>query len=231
VRELPELRDRTFVFRDRREAGEVLRRMLEGQLPAGAKILAIPAGGVPVAVPLAEALKLPLALAVVSKVAPSWNSEVGYGAVAFDGRVRLDAKSMARLGVDEREARTGVERTLAKVRQRVRSLSEGSQAVVGPGDTAVLVDDGLASGFTMTIAIEAVREAGAGRVIVAVPTGSESAVNRVASSADEVYCANVRTGWSFAVADAYENWSDVDDATLLDMLKQLRLSRARSING
>jgi len=93
------------------------------------------------------------------------------------------------------------------------------------------VDDGLASGFTMTIAIEAVREAGAGRVIVAVPTGSESAVNRVASSADEVYCANVRTGWSFAVADAYENWSDVDDATLLDMLKQLRLSRARSTNG
>lgn len=200
--------------------------MLEGQLPARAKILAIPAGGVPVAVPIAEALALPLDVAVVSKVTPSWNSEVGYGAVAFDGRVRLDAEAMARLRVDEREAREGVERTLAKVRRRVQSLSEGQQAVVAPGDTAVLVDDGLASGFTMMVAIEAVRGAGAGRVIVAVPTGSESAVDRVTSSADEVYCANVRTGWSFAVADAYESWSDVDDATLLDLLERLRLSRS-----
>jgi len=231
MRELPELRDRTLVFRDRREAGEVLGRMLEGQLPARAKILAIPAGGVPVAVPIAEALKLPFDVAVVSKVTPSWNSEVGYGAVAFDGRVRLDAKWMARLRVDEREARKGVERTLAKVRRRVQSLSEGSPAVVTRGDTAVLVDDGLASGFTMMIAIEAVRDAGASRVIVAIPTGSESAVNRVASAADEIYCANVRTGWSFAVADAYESWFDVDDATLLDMLKQLRLSRTRSPAG
>lgn len=229
--ELPELRDRTLVFRDRREAGEVLGRMLEGQLPPTAKILAIPAGGVPVAVPIAEALKLPLDVAVVSKVTPPWNSEVGYGAVAFDGRVRLDAKSMARLRVDELEARKGIERTLAKVRRRVQALRKGPPAVVAPGDTAVLVDDGLASGFTMTIAIEAVREAGAGRVIVAVPTGSESAVNRVALSADEVYCANVRIGWSFAVADAYESWSDVDDAALLDMLKQLRLARARPAAG
>jgi len=228
VRELPELRDRTLVFRDRREAGEVLARMLEGHLPVRARILAIPAGGVPVAVPIAEALHLPLDVAVVSKVTPSWNSEVGYGAVAFDGRVRLDEKAMAHLRVDAREAREGVERTLAKVRRRVQSLTEGSPAPLAPGETAVLVDDGLASGFTMTIAIEAVRGAGAGRVIVAVPTGSERTVNRVASSADEVYCANVRAGWSFAVADAYESWTDVDDRAVLEILEGLRLSRARS---
>lgn len=218
VRELRELRDRTHVFRDRRHAGEVLARMLEGQLPPGAKILAIPAGGVPVAAAIAQALTLPLDVAVVSKVTPAWNTEVGYGAVAFDGRVRLDREMMAALRVDEQEAREGIERTVAKVRRRVKLLRASAEPVVAPGGPAVLVDDGLASGFTMATAVEAVRDAGAGRVVVVVPTGSGSAVERLASSADEVYCANVRTGWSFAVADAYERWSDEDDATILDIL-------------
>ena len=201
--------------------------MLEGQLPPWARILAIPAGGVPVASAIAHALDLPLDVAVVSKVTPSWNTEAGYGAVAFDGRVRLDAEMMARLCVGEREAREGIERTAAKVRRRVKRLRPAPEPVVAPGDTAVLVDDGLASGFTMATAVEAVRDAGAGRVVIAVPTGSERAVKRLASLVEQVYCANVRTGWSFAVADAYEIWSDVDDATVLDILNPRRDSGRR----
>jgi predicted phosphoribosyltransferase len=82
----------------------------------------------------------------------------------------------------------------------------------------VLVDDGLASGFTMLTAIDAVRDAGASRVLVAVPTGSRRAVERVSRSADEVHCANVRGGARFAVADAYQEWSDVDEASLVAIL-------------
>ena len=85
------MRDRRRVFEDRRHAGVVLARMLAGKLPARSRILAIPAGGLPVAVEVANALGLPLDVAVVSKVTPAWNTEVGYGAVAFDGRVRVDA--------------------------------------------------------------------------------------------------------------------------------------------
>ena len=77
ITELPELRDRERVFRDRRHAGQVLARMLEGKLPAAARLLAIPAGGAPVAAAIAEALELPLEVAVTSKITPSWNSEVG----------------------------------------------------------------------------------------------------------------------------------------------------------
>jgi predicted phosphoribosyltransferase len=193
--------------------------MLEGRLPAAARLLAIPAGGVPVAAAIARALRLPLDVAVVSKITPSWNPEVGYGAVAFDGRVRLDDERVAALGIDAREARAGTARTVAKVRRRVERLRGGRGPVVSKGDTAVLVDDGLASGFTMLVAIEAVREAGAARAVVAVPTGSLSAVERLSRSADELSCANVRAGWRFAVADAYEAWSDVDDAALLDILE------------
>ncbi len=171
---------------------------------------------------VAEALGLPLDVAVVSKITPSWNTEVGYGAVAFDGRVRVDAGRRSALGVDEAGARKDVDRAVAKVRRRVERLRAGRGPLVAPGDTAVLVDDGLASGITMATAAEAVRGAGAARIIVAVPTGHQSAVTWLAAAVDELHCANVRSGRSFAVADAYENWSDLDDAMALEILERPR---------
>lgn len=219
VTELRDLRDRTRVFRDRGHAGEVLAGLLRDALPSGVRILAVPAGGVPVAAALARALSLPLDVAVVSKITPSWNSEVGYGAVAFDGRVRIDAGARARLRVDDREAGRDAERAVAKVRRRVESLRAGKGPLVAPGDAVVLVDDGLASGLTMETAVQAVRDAGASRVVVAVPTGSEEAVRRLAAVADGVFCANVRGGRVFAVADAYERWSDVEEASLPGLLR------------
>ncbi len=208
IHELEELRDRRRVFRDRKHAGEVLAAMLDRRVPGGARVLAIPAGGVPVAAVVAERLGLPLDVAVVSKITPAWHSEVGYGAVAFDGRVEVDEDLRRALGVEEGEVAADVERTVVKVRRRVDLLRGGRGAVVTPGDAVVLVDDGLASGTTMALAVAAVRAAGASPVVVAVPTGSARAVERMAAVADEVHCANVRTGRSFAVADAYERWAD-----------------------
>lgn len=216
------MRDRIRVFEDRRHAGEVLARLLEGRLPAGTRVLAIPAGGVPVAAEVARALGFPLDVAVVSKVTPSWNTEVGYGAVAFDGRARLDARARALLGIDDDEAREGTRRTLEKVRRRVERLRAGLGPLVTPDATLLLVDDGLASGLTMTLAVEALRAAGAGRILVAVPTGSTSAVRRLEELVDEVVCANVRSGRSFAVADAYQAWSDVDEETVRETLERHR---------
>jgi putative phosphoribosyl transferase len=108
------------------------------------------------------------------------------------------------------------------VRRRVKELRAGLGPVVAPGDAVLLVDDGLASGTTMALAVEALREAGAGRIVVAVPTGSASAVRRLGSLVDELVCANVRSGWSFAVADAYEAWSDVEEETVREVLERSR---------
>jgi putative phosphoribosyl transferase len=218
VHDLREMRERVRVFRDRHHAGEVLAGMLEGRVPAGSRILAIPAGGVPVAAAIASALGLPLDVAVVSKVTPSWNTEVGYGAVAFDGRVRIDARRQAALGVDEADRKRDVDRAVAKVRRRVNILRAGRGTLVPPGDTVILVDDGLASGITLATAVEAVRAAGAGQIIVAVPTGHEDAIVRIAGIANHVHCANVRSGRTFGVADAYQAWMDLDDAAVLKVL-------------
>lgn len=84
---------------------------------------------------------------------------------------------------------------------------------------AILVDDGIASGFTMLVAVEALRNKGAGNVIIAVPTAHLQALQKVTPQVDVVYCANIRGGWGFAVADAYQNWYDVSDEEVKEILK------------
>lgn len=209
--ELPELRGRVRVFRDRADAGETLARMLAGTLGRSGLVLAIPAGGVPVAVAIAEALGLPLDLAVVSKVLVPWDSEAGYGAVAFDGTVRLNEPLVAALGLDRAAVEAGLAATRQRVERRDATLRGGRPFPDLRSREALLVDDGLASGFTMQVAIEALRRAGARTVRVAVPTGHLGAVERIARLVETVVCANVRGGGAFAVADAYRNWSDVSE--------------------
>jgi len=210
--ERADLRERAHVFHDRPHAGGVLAEMLSAYSKTEAMVLAIPAGGVPVAAVIAERLNIPLEIAVVSKIILPWNTEAGYGAVAFDGTMRLNDDLVAHLGLTEEQIREGVDQTTQKVIRRVRRFRGDRPFPALAKHRAILVDDGLASGFTMLVAIEALRKAGARTICVAVPTGHWSALQRMAREVEAVYCANIRSGLSFAVADAYEHWTDVAEA-------------------
>jgi putative phosphoribosyl transferase len=222
--EREDLRNRAHVFRDRVHAGEVLAEMLA--LPFDRRpraiVLAIPAGGVPVAASLARRLALPLDLAVVSKITLAWNTEVGYGAVAFDGSVYLNDALLREIGLSEAEVEAGVARTREKVVRRNAALRENRSYAALTGSDVVLVDDGLASGFTMRAAVAASRATGVATVSVAVPTARESSARAIAASVEAFYCPNVRAGDRFAVADAYEEWSDVDEETARAILVSFR---------
>jgi putative phosphoribosyl transferase len=213
--ELPELRDKIRVFRDRSQAGEVLAGMVQSFHKTGALVMAIPSGGLPVAVVIARQLQLSLEVAVVSKITLPWNTEAGYGAVAFDGTRRLNHDLLPHLRLTEKQIEEGQTRTLQKVRRRStqfrgdRPFPDLSQKAV------ILVDDGLASGFTMLVAVEALRRAGAKSLHVAVPTGSSQAVRKVSSQVEALVCPNIRQAWHFAVAEAYENWFDVREEEAL----------------
>ncbi len=219
--EQPDLRDRTHVFRDRRHAGEVVARLLSGS-PEGpersAVLFAIPAGGVPVAAAAADVLALPLETAVVSKITLPWNTEAGYGAVAFDGTVKLNEPLVARLGLSAETVAAGVAATRKKVESRAARFRR-DRPMPDPADgTAVLVDDGLASGFTMRTAVAAMKNAGAARIVVAVPTGHDHSVAAIAAEVDRIFCPNIRTGHSFAVAEAYDQWYDVPESEVEALL-------------
>jgi putative phosphoribosyl transferase len=217
--ERPELRDRTRVFRNRAHAGEVLAAMLSSYSKTDAIVLAIPAGGVPVAAAIAEKLKIALDVAVVSKITLPWNIEAGYGAVAFDGTMRLNEDLMPRLGLGKGQIQQGVKQTTQKVMRRVKRFRGDQPFPDLAKRQAIIVDDGLASGFTMLTAIEALRKAGARHLLVAVPTGHANSLPRMAAEVEVLYCANIRTGFSFAVADAYEEWTDVTEEEAIALYK------------
>jgi putative phosphoribosyl transferase len=219
-----ELDERAPVFADRADAGRAVASMLRDLNLVDPVVLAVPAGGVPVAVEIARANAWPLEVAVVSKITLPWNTEAGYGAVAFDGTVRLDASFVAAVGLDQSHVDEGIAKTRTKVERRVRRLSGGVPHVAGR--TAILVDDGLASGMTMEVAVAAVRALGASCVVVAVPTAHARAVERLGARVDHVVCPNIRSRTPYGVADAYERWQDVPEVVADELLRPFR-SRER----
>jgi predicted phosphoribosyltransferase len=226
--ELLPLRNRERVFRDRTHAGEVLAGMLEAFRGAAATVLAIPCGGVPVAAEIARRLHLPLDVAVVSKITFPWNTESGYGAVAFDGTVLLNQPLVAAAGLDPATVTRGIAVTRDKVARRVEYLRGQAPAPELAGRTAILVDDGLASGFTLRTAIEALRGAGPGTIVVAVPTAHAESAGEIAGLVTALYCPNVRQSRSYAVADAYQRWYDVPEQEALEALQSCRGPSSRA---
>lgn len=211
VIENPTLHNRSPVFADRPDAGARLALLMGEWVNRDAVICAIPAGGVPVGVPLAEALGLSLDVLVVSKMTLPWNTEAGFGAVAADGTMEINRPIVDAMGLDRGTIERGIESTSKKVAFRERRYREIIEKRNFTGTAVILVDDGLASGFTMHVAIQSAKSRGAGQVVVAVPTGHESSVESVAHACDRLYCANIREGLRFAVASAYVVWSDVSE--------------------
>jgi len=220
--DLLELREQTHVFQDRTHAGQILAKMLAADDKQAGIILAIPAGGVPIGVVMAEKSGLDFDVAVVSKITLPWNTEAGYGVVAFDGTVKLNKDMVRRVNLTAEDVKKEIEKTTAKVARRVTKLRGGQPFPDLGNRSAILVDDGLASGFTMRVAVAALRSAGARRIVVAGPTGPRRSAEMIARDVEALYCANIRGGLSYAVASAYQHWSDVAEEYVVKILEQFK---------
>jgi putative phosphoribosyl transferase len=219
--DLPELRNRIGVFHDRASAGRVLAGLLEKYKESNAIVLAIPAGGIAVGSVIAEELNLPLDVAAVSKITLPWNTEAGYGAVAFDSTVLLNEELLPRIHLTRDEIEQGIKKTGEKVARRMKLL-RGEKLLPDLKRPVILVDDGLASGFTLRTAIEALRKQGCEKIILAVPTAHLETLQDIAKKVEATYCPNTRSGLSFAVADAYEDWRDLDEDEVLQILDEFK---------
>lgn len=217
----PDLRDRVNVFRDRTDAGRRLALMLTEWQGADLHLFAIPAGGVPVAAEIARSLKVSLDLVIVRKIQLPWTTEAGFGALDPDGRAVFNEYLIERTGLTPRQIEAQVQKTLEVLRQRETRLRGGRPYPDLTGKTALVVDDGLASGYTMRAAVRFLKGKGAAQVVVAVPTGAAHTVQELLPLVDVLVCLNVRGGWSFAVADAYENWYDLTETEVLKILESL----------
>jgi predicted phosphoribosyltransferase len=219
----PRLRERTYVFSDRHDAGRRLGALIKTlNAIRDPLVLAIPAGGVPVGREVAAALGAPLSLAIVRKIRIPGTTESGFGAVTWDGQVLINEPLRAALGLPAPEVDEAIAATRKNVRERVARFC-GERTVPSPaGKTVILTDDGLASGFTMLAAVKSIRLQGPARIMVAVPTASASSAEMVSRQVDQLVCLNIRSSRRFAVAEAYNVWYDLDDREVLAELAGAR---------
>ena len=206
------------MFAGRAEAGAKLAEMLADFAGGEGIVLAIPAGGVAVGAALAKKLGLAFDVAVVSKILLPWTTEAGFGAAAFDGTVRLNKHLLTGVSLTKEQIEKQTKAAVQKVQRRVKQLRPDRPMPRLSGRCVILVDDGIASGFTMRVAAEAVGNCGAREIIVAVPTAHEQALRDLEKRVSAVYCANVRSGYMFAVAEAYRNWYDVGEKEAAKLL-------------
>jgi predicted phosphoribosyltransferase len=217
----PVLRNRTQVFADRAAAGRRLAAMLPDYQGKALHLFAIPAGGVPVAAEIARALAVPLELIIVRKIQLPWTTEAGFGALDPDGQALFNHDLLNRLSLSPRQIEAQVAKTLANLKEREARLRGGRPYPDLAGRTTMIVDDGLASGYTMRAALAFFKGKGAGELILAVPTALDRTARALLPLVDLLVCPNLRGGLSFAVAEAYDNWYDVSDHEVLSLLAGL----------
>lgn len=211
---------RRVMFPNRHQAGEVLAEELAHR-PLGNPIaLGIPRGGIAVAFPIAKCFACPLEALVLKKVPVPWSPEAGVGAMTVDGTLILNEPMMASLRLTPEEIKNTAQKVYQEVRRRDR-LYRGERAFPDlSGRSAILVDDGLATGYTMLAAVEFVRRRGAAKIVVAAPVASDSAVQVIAPRVDELVILYVSEALTFAVADFYEDFSEMQDEEVLELLQR-----------
>jgi putative phosphoribosyl transferase len=209
-----------MLFVDRADAGRQLARRLLSRRDADAVVVALPRGGVPVGSEVARELRVPLDLIAVRKLGIPFQPECGFGAIGEGGATVIDDRVVRQARLT-RQAVAGVEaRERARLDRRLVQLRGGRPPVPLAGRTAVLVDDGIATGSTARAACLVARARGASRVIVAVPVGAPEAVASLRRDADEVIC--LHTPASFvAIGDWYQDFSQVADPAVAGLLGQV----------
>jgi len=214
-------------FENRQDAGRQLAEKLGEYKDQSVVVLAIPNGGVPVALEVASVLKADLDLIICRKIPLPLTPEGGFGACADDGTIILNEEIVKRVGLSRQQIEYEASKVRAEIKRR-SLLHKGDRPLVGvSGKIAILMDDGLASGITMMAAVESVRHRRPKGIVVAVPCASAVAVKQLDRVADKVVTCITGYMPRFAVADFYRHWYDVSDDEVVQYLRQWRTRHFR----
>lgn len=208
-----------MLFTDRADAGHRLAESLghlQGEEPV---VLGLPRGGVPVAFEVARALGAPLDVIVVRKLGVPYQRELGFGAIG-EGGVRVISDDIVRRGRLDQADLVSVEHAeAAELSRQAERFRAGRRRLDLAGRTAIVVDDGIATGATAAAACEVVRAQGAARVVLAVPVAPPDAAERLRGSTDEFVCLSTPFAFS-AVGEWYQDFSQTPDDEVVSLLAQ-----------
>jgi predicted phosphoribosyltransferase len=210
-------------FPDRREAGRLLavRLEAEGWKERSPVVLALPRGGVEVAAPIAEALAAPLDVLVVRKIGAPGQPEFAVGAVGAEGAAIANEDVLRRLRITPERWSDMVDAERAEVERRIRRYRGDEPPVAVEGRDVIVVDDGVATGATATVALRVLRARHPRSITVAVPVAPPSAVNALAEEADEVVVLNQPIDF-MAVGQWYDHFDQTSDERVIELLDASR---------
>jgi len=205
------------MFRDRVEAGRQLAdRLSDYRNDARAIVLGVPRGGVVVAAEVARALGLPLDVLVVRKIGAPGNPEFAVGAVDERGNIVLNPM----VQVPEEYVRGEAERQRAEIQRRLADFRQGRPPLDLAGKTAILTDDGIATGQTMLAAVASVRAGGAEKVVVAAPVVAPDSATRLRQTADDLVDISEPRFFA-AVGEFYASFPQIEDDEVVTLLEQV----------
>jgi predicted phosphoribosyltransferase len=206
------------VFRDRREAGRVLARLLDAyRADPDVVVLGLPRGGIPVAWEVAAALGAPLDAFVVRKLGVPGHEEYAAGALAPDGHMVVNDDVLRSLRITKEQLQGIAEREGRELARRETAYRDGRPPVDVTGKTVLVVDDGLATGASMRAAVQALRDRDPEKIVIAVPTAPGSSYQEFAELADDLVCASTPDPF-FAVGESYWEFGQTTDDEVRELL-------------
>jgi putative phosphoribosyl transferase len=211
-----------IIFDNRHDAGRQLAAKLGDYSDRSVVVLAIPNGGVPVALEVAGALNADFGLVISRKIPAPLSPEAGFGAIADDGTIILNDDATRKIGLNRRQIEYEAGKVRAEIKQRSLLYRADQPLVSVNGKTAIIIDDGLASGITMMAAVESVRHRRPREIVVAVPCASAMAVKQLERVADRVITCTTGFMPEFYVSDFYRQWYDLSDNEVVRYLNRWR---------
>jgi putative phosphoribosyl transferase len=218
------------VFKDRRDAGRQLGRRLSGYAARRPVVVALPRGGVPVAAEIAQRLGAPLDVLVVRKIGLPWQPELAIGAVAEGNVCIVNGALIEETGVSGDELVEVIGRERVELERRVRAYRGERSPIRLDGRVVILVDDGLATGYTARAAIKQIRRRGASRVVLAVPVAPEDSVATMGRVADEFVVLQT-PAWFLSIGEHYEDFRQTSDEDVVALLQQAATRAASRAAG
>jgi len=216
------------LFDSREHAGKLLAELLEDK--EFDLLYIIPSGGLPIGYGLLTSnvfQLIPFDLMIVRKIQVPWSTEAGRGAITPDGQVFLNDNLISRITISNKELQEQVKKSQDRI-IALRKEFDLSETVSPRGKKVLLVDDGIASGFSMKAASQWMKNQLAEEVCIATPTAPLSSLEHLEPLVSSIFCLNIRTGFSFAVAEAYRHWYDLqieESKQYMKKLNQLSLEK------
>ena len=204
------------MFYDRKDAGKKLAAALKEYKDKDVLILAIPKGGIEVALEVAKYLNADFSLAIVRKLPFPDEPEGGFGAIAEDGSIYINSETSRYL--DDETIKIIVDEQKNEIKRRISVLRNGKPLPELKDRTVILIDDGIAAGSSMRAAIMLLRNNGTKKIVVASPVAGEEIILKLKKLADKIVILEIPQFFR-AVAQVYQNWYDVSDREALELIK------------